>query len=329
MGDPIPNATRVNNAAASSKTAGANGMEVLLQTKEEIFVYTRWGQGAVVPCDVVHAQINSTIRAILDEAFEGPSKLREVKFDNGLQESRQGAFRCCMALTEIISPPSLTAICNEAFAHCKALIKVKLNEGLLNIGVCSFCWYCSLGDLDIPTANRMIGNWALGYANLKILQLHDGLESIGQCTFRDCKFANFRSPPQVTTIPNMLVDHGNSNSNGDGNSSSNGNGDGKGNSNGNGNGGSKGKVDGGGNGNGNRDSNGNGNGDGEGKGKFNGNNDGNGNGSSNDNGNGNGDGNGDGDGDGNSNDKGDGNGKSKGDGDGNDENLWLWQWKGQ
>jgi hypothetical protein len=70
---------------------------------------------------------------------------------------RGDTFRdCILSLTEIETPPSLTVIQHRAFEDCTALIKVKLNEGLIDIGYHSF-QSCGLEQTLIPTTTRRIG----------------------------------------------------------------------------------------------------------------------------------------------------------------------------
>ena len=70
----------------------------MIDNAADLFVFT--GEGAVVPDDVVRAQINPSVLVIPEGAFFQRYKLETVEFHDGLLEIGQQAFQFCMALSE-------------------------------------------------------------------------------------------------------------------------------------------------------------------------------------------------------------------------------------
>jgi len=102
--------------------------------------------------------------------------------------------------------PSVTSIPTRAFYERKKLTEVELCEGLVEIGVDSFCW-CdrSITKINIPNSLRRIRDGAFAGSLRTPIRLHDGIESIGTAAFAGCIFTNFKIPPLITVIPeNML-----------------------------------------------------------------------------------------------------------------------------
>jgi hypothetical protein len=101
--------------------------------------------------------------------------------------------------------PSITSIPAQAFFSRKKLAEVELCEGLVDIGEGTF-EYCdhSITTINIPNSLRRICNRAFSFALQTPIRLHDDIESIGDGAFKVCVFTNFRVPPLITVIPNMM-----------------------------------------------------------------------------------------------------------------------------
>jgi hypothetical protein len=86
------------------------------------------------------------------------------------------------------------------------LTEVELCEGLVEIGEGSFRW-CnnSITKINTPTSLRRICNDAFCNSLQTPIQLHDGIESIGERAFGCCIFTNFRVPPLITVIPDSML----------------------------------------------------------------------------------------------------------------------------
>jgi hypothetical protein len=101
--------------------------------------------------------------------------------------------------------PSVTSIPARAFYDRKKLTEVELCEGLVEIGDRAFrhCYH-SITKINIPNSLRRINDCAFNVSLRCHIRLHDGIESIGDAAFAACIFTNFRVPPLITVIPDML-----------------------------------------------------------------------------------------------------------------------------
>jgi hypothetical protein len=101
---------------------------------------------------------------------------------------------------------SVTSIPAYAFHVRKKLAEVELCEGLVEIGLGSFAHcYHSITKINIPTSIRRICDDAFLCSLRTPIRLHDGIESIGTGAFSFCIFTNFRVPPLITVIPDLMI----------------------------------------------------------------------------------------------------------------------------
>lgn len=109
-------------------------------------------------------------------------------------------------LKQIEIPSSVRVIGSNAFKVCHKMKKVKLSEGLVEIGEAAFYECNSLSSINIPSTARTIGSWAFAHVPLKSLLLPDGIESIGDNAFWNWydAFTTVRIPPLITTITGSM-----------------------------------------------------------------------------------------------------------------------------
>lgn len=107
--------------------------------------------------------------------------------------------------THVFVHPSVTALPNDVFAHCRLLKEVVLSEGLLRIGAYAFDCCVSLERLLLPSTLLNIGEWAFACCtSLRELVLPEGLTAIGKQAFCDCCYLELVSlPSTLTFIPVM------------------------------------------------------------------------------------------------------------------------------
>ena len=126
--------------------------------------------GAFYNCELLESiTLPSTLVEIGQGAFHGCSNLREVIFNEGLQEIGDYAFTNCTSLESITLPSTLLEIGYDAFQNCSNLRKVTLNEGLQKID--SIFFNCtSLECITIPSTVSEIVN----YGDVRTLQQFEG-----------------------------------------------------------------------------------------------------------------------------------------------------------
>eukprot|EP00980_Cylindrotheca_fusiformis_P001332 scaffold333_cov133-Cylindrotheca_fusiformis.AAC.58 len=89
---------------------------------------------------------------------------------------------------EVDIPSTCKGIAEGAFAKCRSLKKVRINEGVEKIGRFSFVECEALIEVKIPSTIKVIDNCAFQKAkSLKKLSLFEGLRRIGDGTFDRCE----------------------------------------------------------------------------------------------------------------------------------------------
>jgi hypothetical protein len=159
---------------------------IAIEEGRDYFVY--YGrEGEIVPEDVTHVRIDSSVRAIEKKAFYGRRKLIIVLFNDDLEEIGVEAFALCTLLHEIVIPNAVKTIRCAAFYFCSGLTNVTLGEGLEEIGVAAFAYCTLLHEIVIPNAVKTIHFLAFcECTGLTNVTLGEGLEVIGAYALSLC-----------------------------------------------------------------------------------------------------------------------------------------------
>ena len=139
-----------------------------------------------------------------DKYCSVPKHISSVRFIEGLQKIREGAFKNCKLLESITLPSSITEIDDGAFNSCKNLRDVTLNNGLQKIGGWAFYKCDSLESIELPTNVTEIGNNAFNNCcKLKEVILNEGLQTIGNYSFFNCdSLESIKFPSTLVVIGN-------------------------------------------------------------------------------------------------------------------------------
>ena len=166
--------------------------------------------------------IGNSVTSIGGGAFSECSRLTSVTIGNSVSSIGDGAFSYCISLSSLTVPNSVISIGKYAFENCSGLTSLSLADGLLPLNVGSDAFKdVNLKSLHIgrPIENQpfvygslellSIGNtiteiapsmWS-GAINLTSLILGNGLTSIGDNAFWDCRaLKQVIVPPSVETI---------------------------------------------------------------------------------------------------------------------------------
>jgi hypothetical protein len=105
-------------------------------------------------------------------------------------------------VTHVRFDPSVHSIPPHAFAGCRDLIEVELNEALVELGQRAFQNCTSLLRIKIPPRVIAIGDYAFyGCTSLSVVELSEALEMIQELLFWNCtSLLSIKIPPKVTSI---------------------------------------------------------------------------------------------------------------------------------
>ncbi len=154
--------------------------------------------------------IPSTVKKVGEMAFKDCAKLTKVELEEGVEEIGNSAFVGCgelkvvtipasvkeigesvfegSSLEEMTIPASMKVIKVSAFKNNTKLKKLKMEDGVEEIGDSAFVGCEALEELELPKTLKKIGVAAFGgCAALEELIIPDKVEEIGQAAFKDCE----------------------------------------------------------------------------------------------------------------------------------------------
>lgn len=112
-----------------------------------------------------------------------------------------GSMKNASEIKEVTLPGTIKESAS-AFIDCTNLQKVKLNEGITQIGVAMFSGCTALHSISLPKSLQSINNYAFsGCEKLKTLSHLDSLISLGNNVFEGCKaLSNIELPKSLHSI---------------------------------------------------------------------------------------------------------------------------------
>lgn len=138
-----------------------------------------------------------------ESQFSMMKSLKSVRLPNNQSTITRSMFYGCEKLEAIdLSKLPATEIRPYAFYNCKALATVQFPPSLATIGECAFSSCKNLTTVAFPASLKTIGNDSFRYSGVTIMQLNNGLESIGNYAFSDCDALT------TATLPNTLTSLG-------------------------------------------------------------------------------------------------------------------------
>ena len=141
------------------------------------------------------------ILAILDNAFKGRNKIKQMHLLDGIINIGRSVFEDCTNLESIEMPATVISLGDRAFAGCEKIETIILPDGLEYIGAGAFENCKSLAAIVIPSTVKYIGEGAFrGCESLESVVLSEGVLEIGAGAFADCKgLSEITLPTSVTT----------------------------------------------------------------------------------------------------------------------------------
>lgn len=166
--------------------------------------YTLVGIGICKSKDIVIGLHNDLpVTAIGYRAFMGNRNIETVTFgtENWIQEFEISAFNGCTKLKEIRLPNSLTTMGIDCFMDCRSLQKVTFGNSLKTIPASAFSNCSSLTEVVFTNSITVIGGSAFfGCYRLKNITLPSSLLSISSQAFMQCSIEEIVIPDTVKEI---------------------------------------------------------------------------------------------------------------------------------
>lgn len=116
-------------------------------------------------------------------------------------------YNCFSDVKRVVCPDTLEFIDSEAFAHCRELEELSLNEGLQEIGDNAFMYCSSLEYVRIPSTVVVIGD--LGFAGAGVKEpviLCGAAESWGAGIFSECCMTEVTIPATLKIVPETMFE---------------------------------------------------------------------------------------------------------------------------
>lgn len=170
--------------------------------------------------------IPSSVKIIGETAFSA-SKIKEIEIAESEHDIdiKMSAFCYCVELDKVILPSNIHTISNSLFRGCTSLENINLNyirvieengfaectklknvslfNELTEIGNCAFS-DTNINVLTIPGSVNILGTYILQRTPIKELTFEEGITTIGDYAFADCKEL------EKVIFPNTLEEVGNS-----------------------------------------------------------------------------------------------------------------------
>jgi hypothetical protein len=144
-------------------------------------------------------------------AFNCCESLNGVIFGNELRCIDTNAFYYCKNLKgRLVIPDKVDTIGVRAFDNCDGITSVKIGKSLTSISSNTFANCRNLsGTLVIPDNITFIGNYAFSNCNLSVIEIGDGLKTIGKDAFQlndNLKYIQWNNHkyPQLTDFLNAF-----------------------------------------------------------------------------------------------------------------------------
>lgn len=150
--------------------------------------------------DKVHAIIPRSVKEISSHGFSECKGLESICFEDGamIEKIGAGAFTGT-GLKEFIAPPSLREIKDFAFARCRYLKCVQLNEDIESVADTAFFWTPKT-QIAQPSRLDPLSRYVVNLDDLKRISLPEDLDVVGESWFMGSSIAYITIPEKVAEI---------------------------------------------------------------------------------------------------------------------------------
>lgn len=164
-----------------------------------------------VPSARIWVEIRTDIKEIAGGSFSDCVQLLQLELPDSVEVIGDYAFVSCMNLSSIYVPAGVRHIGNKAFSNCQLLSTILVAEDNPFYASWEECLYTkdfktllqvpgNRHELRVHPATTTITDWAASSGGLELVELPEGLETIGKAAFFGSSIKEIRIPSTVTLI---------------------------------------------------------------------------------------------------------------------------------
>lgn len=203
------------NSATIIKYNGSGGDIIIPATLGGYLVTTIGNSAFQQNTKLISVTIPESVTAIGDGAFYNCTSLMGINIPNSVINIGNNAFDGCYKLMSVLIGNSVTNIGNNAFTGCSYLSNITIPESVTNIGIGAFggcprltsitvdernIAYCSMDGILYNKSKTNLIIYPISKIG-SLLIIPDGVTSISNCAFSNCKNLNsVIIPDSVTSI---------------------------------------------------------------------------------------------------------------------------------
>lgn len=140
------------------------------------------------------------LEVIGEKCFYGCSGLKAIVLPETVKTIAFMAFRECESLKEITIPESVKEIEHRVFFGCKKLKKVHLPQSMTKLPE---FYDCGFKEFVVPHHINELSSYCFSHCHLlRHVVLHDGIQSIPDCCFKNTALESIELPSSITSIGN-------------------------------------------------------------------------------------------------------------------------------
>lgn len=152
------NSLALNNIKISDNHPYFELSDQILYTKDYTSLYY------CIPSNSGNIKIDNRTTTIINSAFYGCKKIKDVEFNEGLETIESLSFANCTGINKIVLPRGLIYLGGSVFENCSSLKTINIPNTVIEIG--GFCFVeTSISEITIPGSVERIGDKAFYLCN--------------------------------------------------------------------------------------------------------------------------------------------------------------------
>jgi len=151
----------------------------------------------ILTVEVLHGNclLKNDAQTLSEAALHAESDVTVIYRPNQIEAAgKKDVYRVYMhEFCQVNIPQGVTKVSDQAFMHCKNLVKATIPDSVTEIGTCAFFGCSSLESITIPDSVTEIGNHAFdGCSSLESITIPDSVKQIGSRAFDGCSSLDWK-----------------------------------------------------------------------------------------------------------------------------------------